>query len=58
MTRETGIRILFGLFGAAIGAGATGVPWTFWAAWAVALATWLLVASWHRETNGNGGAHA
>lgn len=57
MTREWGIRVLFGLMGAAVGAAAQGVPWTFWLWWSVAFGTWLLVASWHRDNNGNG-AHA
>jgi hypothetical protein len=55
VTREWGLRIFCGLIGAAFGAAAQGVSWTWWACWAVAVATWMLVASWHR---GNGHAHA
>lgn len=54
MSREWGIRLLFGLIGAAVGAAFSDVSWTFWAAWAVAVASWFLVAHWHR----NGVAHA
>lgn len=49
MTREWGLRLFCGLWGAAFGAAASGVPWTFWAAFGVANATWLLVANWHRN---------
>lgn len=49
MSREWGLRILCGLIGAAVGAAVEGMPWTWWAAWAVAMASWLLVASWHRN---------
>lgn len=49
MTREWGLRIFCGLIGAAVGAGVSGVAWTWWAAWAVAMGAWLLVASWHRN---------
>lgn len=54
MTREWGLRLLFFLIGAAVGAAVTGVSWTWWATWAVAVAAWFRVAFWHR----NGHAHA
>jgi hypothetical protein len=54
MSRETGIRVLCGLLGAAFGAAVQEVSWTFWAAWSVAIGAWLLVAWWHR----NGMVHA
>ena len=57
VSREWGLRIFCGLWGAALGAAFSDVPWTFWATWGVAVASWLLVASWHRDSNGNG-AHA
>jgi len=54
VTREWGLRLLFFLIGAAVGAAVTGVSWTWWATWAVAVAAWFRVAFWHR----NGHAHA
>lgn len=53
VSREWGVRLFCGLIGAAVGAAASDVSWTWWVGWAVAVATWLLVASWHRN-----GTHA
>jgi hypothetical protein len=49
VSREWGIRLFCGLIGAAIGAAASDVTWTWWAAWTVAAGTWVLVATWHRN---------
>lgn len=48
MTSETAVRVFCGLWGAAIGAAAQGVSWTWWAGWAVAWAALYLIAYWHR----------
>ncbi len=59
MSREWGVRIFFGLIGAAFGAAITDVQWTFWLTWAVAFGAWFLVAHWHRNGHINGdSAHA
>lgn len=53
MSRTTATLIGFWLFGAAVGAAISGVPWTWWAGWAVAWTAFCTVAYWHRPTNGH-----